>query len=414
MTRILSIETSCDETALSVIDADGGTLSPKFTVLGNALATQAELHAQYGGVFPMVAKREHGKVITELLGRVLTEANVLSLGEISAVRRKEALAELHRELEAKENLAFFFEKYGVPNIDLICVTSGPGLEPALWVGISFAKALSIAWQKPIMPVNHMEGHIASILLQKDGEKKTDNQLTIKNEIPHYKIPTIHFPAIALLVSGGHTEIHEVKAWNKYRLLGATKDDAVGEAFDKTARLLGLPYPGGPKISALAKEARDNNETGASVGQKIELPRPMIHSHDFNFSFSGLKTAVLYLTRDIGEKKMDDKTKRIIAREFEDAAIEVIVKKTILAAEQIGAESIIVGGGVAANKRLREVLTDEAKKKLGDIEVFFPERDLATDNSIMIAMAGYFTYLKNNKRGFDIKKIKAKGNLKIEQ
>ncbi len=401
MTRILSIETSCDETALSVIDADGGTLSPKFTVLGNALATQAELHAQYGGVFPMVAKREHGKIITELLGRVLTEANVLSLGEIKSARRDEALAELHREPEAKENLAFFFEKYGVPNIDLICVTSGPGLEPALWVGISFAKALSIAWQKPIMPVNHMEGHIASILLQKDAEGKPT-------------IPAIQFPAIALLVSGGHTEIHEVKTWNKYKLLGATKDDAVGEAFDKTARLLGLPYPGGPKISALAKEARDNNETGESVGHKIELPRPMIHSHDFNFSFSGLKTAVLYLTRDIGEKKMDDKIKRIISREFEDAAIEVIVKKTILAADEIGAESIIVGGGVAANKRLREVLSDEAKKKLGNIKIFFPERDLSTDNSLMIAMAGYFAYLKNNKRGFDIKKIKAKGNLKIEQ
>lgn len=406
MIRILSIETSCDETAISVIEADGGTLSPKFTVLGNALSSQAEMHAEYGGVFPAVAKREHGKMITELLGRALTEANVLSMGKIDSKLQDEALSMLDREGEAKENLAYFFANYGVPKIDLICVTSGPGLEPALWVGISFARALAIAWKKPVMPVNHMEGHIVSILLQ-SAEKNDDG--TTK-----YLMPAIRFPAIALLVSGGHTELHEVKAWNNYKILGATKDDAIGEAFDKTARLLGLPYPGGPKISAYAKEARDNNETpDAKIKVKIELPRPMINTPDFNFSYSGLKTAVLYLVRDIGEKNMTDKTKRIIAREFEDAALDVIIKKTVKAAKEKKAKSIIIGGGVAANNRLRQELVTEATKALPTIQVIFPERELSTDNSIMIGMAGYFAYLRNNKRGVDIKKIVAVGNLKIE-
>ena len=406
MIRILSIETSCDETAISVIEAAAGTLPPKFTVLGNALSSQAEMHAEYGGVFPAVAKREHGKMITELLGRALTEANVLSMGKIDSKLQDEALSMLDREGEAKENLAYFFANYGVPKIDLICVTSGPGLEPALWVGISFARALAIAWKKPVMPVNHMEGHIVSILLQ-SGEKNDDG--TTK-----YLMPAIRFPAIALLVSGGHTELHEVKAWNNYKLLGATKDDAIGEAFDKTARLLGLPYPGGPKISAYAKEARDNNETpDAKIKVKIELPRPMINTPDFNFSYSGLKTAVLYLVRDIGEKNMTDKTKRIIAREFEDAALDVIIKKTVKAAKEKKAKSIIIGGGVAANNRLRQELVTEATKALPTIQVIFPERELSTDNSIMIGMAGYFAYLRNNKRGVDIKKIVAVGNLKIE-
>ncbi|HRH31613.1 MAG TPA: hypothetical protein PK950_03010, partial [Candidatus Paceibacterota bacterium] len=310
MIRILSIETSCDETAISVIEADGGTLSPKFTVLGNALATQAELHSQYGGVFPMVAKREHGRVITELMGRALTEANVLSMGKIEAKRQAEALSMLDREPEAKENLAYFFQNYGIPKIDLICVTAGPGLEPALWVGISFARALAVAWKKPIMPVNHMEGHIVSILLQ------TTQDNGAKNEADEYsyKMPKVSFPAIALLVSGGHTEIHEVKSWNNYKLLGATKDDAIGEAFDKTARLLGLPYPGGPKISAYAKEARENNEKGLGANMpKVELPRPMLTSGDFNFSYSGLKTAVLYLVRD-AEKALEkkDKSKKAVS------------------------------------------------------------------------------------------------------
>ena len=421
MIRILSIETSCDETALSVVEADGGTLTPVFKVLGNALSSQADIHAEFGGVFPSVAKREHGKIIVELMGRVLTEANILSMGKIEGKRKEEALEYMNREGEAQENLSYFFENYGVPKIDLICVTSGPGLTPALWVGVSLAKALSVAWQKPVVPVNHMEGHIVSVLLQMDeNTKKIKNTgSTAEVEIKKYKMPTIAFPAIALLVSGGHTELHEVKTWNNYKLLGATKDDAIGEAFDKTARLLGLPYPGGPKISAFAKEARDNNEVvDKKIADKIEFPRPMLTTKDFNFSYSGLKTSVLYLVRDLKAKhtngELDDKTKRIIARAFEDAALEVIITKTIRAASEKRAKSIIVGGGVSANNRLRELLTSETKKQLPKVEVIFPERELSTDNSLMIAMAGYFTYLRNNKRGVDISKINAVGNLKIEQ
>ncbi len=412
MIRILSIETSCDETALSVIEADGGTLNPRFTVLGNALATQAEMHAQYGGVFPNVAKREHGKIITELMGRVLTEANILSTGTIPHDRAQAALAELVREPEAQENFAYFLENYGVPNVDLICVTSGPGLEPALWVGVSFAKALAVAWQKPIMPVNHMEGHIVSVLLQSSTNAT-------------YTMPKIAFPAISLLVSGGHTEIHLVKNWNDYTILGATKDDAIGEAFDKTARLLGLPYPGGPKISAFAKTARDNNEKMSATllkkigepGDDIVFPRPMIATPDFNFSYSGLKTSVLYLVKKIKEvtdQELDDVTKRVVARAFEDAALDVVITKTLRAAVEKKAKSIIVGGGVAANNRLREQLVARAKEKNSATVVLFPERELATDNALMIAMAGYFSYLRNNKRGIDSQKIVAVGNLKISK
>lgn len=415
MIRILSIETSCDETAISVIEADGGTLSPTFSILGNALTSQAELHSQYGGVFPAVAKREHGKIITELMGRALTEANILQMGSIDQKIQDKALELLNREGEAKENLAYFFQNYGVPKIDVICVTVGPGLEPALWVGISFAKALATAWNKPIVPVNHMEGHIVSVLLQQNDAQHTDDANEIADGI-HYTIPHVNFPAISLLVSGGHTEIHEVKTWNDYKLLGATKDDAIGEAFDKTARLLGLPYPGGPKISAYAKEARDNGESvDSSLKVPIDLPRPMLTTKDFNFSYSGLKTSVLYLVKKIEEaKQMTDKVKRIIAREFEDAAIEVVVAKTVRAAVLKKAKSIIVGGGVAANRHLRETLAAETKKALPYTQVIFPERALSTDNSVMIGMAGYFTYLRNKKRGTDIQKIVAIGNLKIDE
>lgn len=424
MIRILSIETSCDETALSVIEADGGTLSPKFRVLGNAISSQSEIHAEYGGVFPAVAKREHSKIITELLGRVLTEANILSTGKIEKEKQKLALEFLAREEFAKENLEYFFENYSVPKIDLICVTAGPGLEPALWVGVSFAKALATAWKKPIIAVNHMEGHIASVLLRAKNEASEKNDSINKdtggtvgrnanNEIKeenNYFVPKIVFPAIALLVSGGHTEIHEVRGWNNYKILGATVDDAIGEAFDKTARLLGLPYPGGPKISALAKIARDEKE---NIERKIIFPRPMIATKDFNFSYSGLKTAVLYLVRDIG-KKMNEKTKRIIAREFEDSALEVVIKKTLRAVSEKRSKSIIVGGGVSANNRLRELLTVEAKKLFPNIEIYFPERELSTDNSLMIAIAGYFSFLKNNRRGDNLKNIRANGNLKISE
>lgn len=388
MTRILSIETSCDETALSVIEASGTLESPEFQVLGNVIASQAELHAEFGGVFPNLAKREHAKIITHLLETVLGEAKILEEGKGSK-KIDDAIRELDREPEAQEPLRDFVKKYTTPDIDIICVTSGPGLEPALWVGINFAKALSILWDKPVVPVNHMEGHISSVLIQELNASKK-----------------IEFPAIALLVSGGHTELHKVNGWNQYELIGATKDDAVGEAFDKVARLLGLPYPGGPKISTLADEARQKG-----FASPVLLPRPMLHSHDYSFSYSGLKTAVLYAARDLGDT-MTETMKAGLAAEFENAAIEVLVKKTVRAAEEFQVRSIIVGGGVAANTHLRSELASAVQKIDESITIFFPGKGLSTDNSVMIGLAGYFAYLKNDKQGAPIENIRANGNLKI--
>jgi N6-L-threonylcarbamoyladenine synthase len=298
---------------------------------------------------------------------------------------------LEREEEAKKMLHDFFEQYEIPEIDLIAVTVGPGLEPALWVGISVARALALAWNKPIVGVNHMEGHIISPLL---------HGVALESE------QAVTFPAVSLLVSGGHTELHAVESWTKYKMLGATRDDAAGEAFDKVARMLGLPYPGGPEISKLALLGRE-----AQNASTITFPRPMIHSKDFDFSFSGLKTAVLYTVRDL-PNGLNEELKQEIAKEFENAVVDVLTTKTLSAVEEIGAQTIIVGGGVAANKHLRSELTKRAKEKFGDIAVLFPEKELATDNAVMIAMAGYLDYIKNGSTGSDTDKLKAQGNLKI--
>ena len=209
-------------------------------------------------------------------------------------------------------LIAFLEKNNKPIFDAIAVTEGPGLEPALWVGIVFAKALSLSWEIPIISVNHMEGHIVSALL----ELKSEENINLFN------IQEIEFPAISLLVSGGHTELVKINNIGSYEVIGRTRDDAVGEAFDKVARILGYPYPGGPEISALAQIARDEN---INTENEIKLPRPMLHSKDLDFSFSGIKTAVLYMVQKI--PNLTEEIKKQIAREFEDSVIEVLFSKT---------------------------------------------------------------------------------------
>lgn len=389
--RILSIETSCDETALSILTAEGGIAAPHFTVVADALSSQAKLHAEYGGVLPNLARREHGKNIIPLLIEVLEKAKLLHQRKNSYTKNEAVFSLLEREEEAKKMLHDFFEQYETPEIDLIAVTVGPGLEPALWVGISVARALALAWNKPIVGVNHMEGHIISPLL---------HGIALESE------QVVTFPAISLLVSGGHTELHAVESWTTYRMLGATRDDAAGEAFDKVARMLGLPYPGGPEISKLAAIGRETPHTSG-----ITFPRPMIHTKDFDFSFSGLKTAVLYTVRDL-PNGLNQELKQEIAKEFEDAVVDVLTTKTLAAVEETGAQTIIVGGGVAANKHLRNELTKRAQEKFGDIAVLFPEKELATDNAVMIGMAGYLDYIKNGSTGSDEHILKAQGNLKI--
>jgi len=342
--KILAIETSCDETAVALLECSGSLEAPEFKILGNALISQIEMHKEFGGVVPMLAKREHHKNLPILMGRVLKEAKT----------------------EPKD-------------IDYIAVTVGPGLEPALWEGILYAEKLATEWKTPIIPVNHMEGHIYSPFFN-TGEK-------------------ISFPTLALLVSGGHTELVLIKNYEKYEILGKTRDDAVGEAFDKVARLLDLEYPGGPKISKLADIHRNKG-----LEPTFELPRPMIHSKDFDFSFSGLKTSVLYRLRG---QILNDEIKEEMAHAFEDACVEVLINKTEKALEQYAVKTLIIAGGVSANKYLRGEL-QKLKEKYFDLKIFIPENSLTTDNAVMIGMAGYFK-IKNGYKT-NKKKLEAKGNL----
>lgn len=390
--KILSIETSCDETAISLIEANGNKKRPEFKVLGNALYSQAEKHKEYGGVYPSLAKREHSLNLVPLLGNLLKETGrQISSKETISKHKKEVEEILKREPDLTQKFIKYISSIKKPDVDLIAVTSGPGLEPALWVGINFAKALSLVWQIPVIPVNHMEGHITSVLKEANSAEQ------------------ISFPAIALLISGGHTELVLVKNWGKYELIGKTKDDAIGEAYDKVARLLDLEYPGGPKISARADFARENDLIPASVG--ISLPRPMLNTDDLDFSFSGIKTAVLYLVKKLKEEKeeLDMNTKAMIALEFENAVAEVLLKKTTKALEKYSANILIIGGGVIANKNIRETFK-ELEKTDRRTKVFIPEIDLTTDNAIMIGIAGF---LKSFSHKPEINpEIVADGNLKL--
>lgn len=365
---ILSIETSCDETAISVIKAEGDFPHATYEILGNALHSQIDIHAEFGGVFPQVAKREHALALVPMIIKALTEAELLI--EKPTTIREELAEKIITLLEREDGLATFLleflAKYSLPEIDLIAVTSGPGLEPALWVGISFAKALNALLKCPVVPVNHMEGHVLASLY----DVEIDNA-----------IAPIKFPAIALLISGGHTELVLMGEWGKYQKIGETRDDAVGEAFDKVARMMNLPYPGGPEIGRRADIARKAN----AAPYKEVLPRPMIHSNDFDFSFSGLKTAVRYAI-DGAELTVDEKN--ALSRDFEDAAIEVLLKKTKKAIDHYHAQTLIIGGGVSANNYLRQTFTETLLTTHPEVEIYLPHRNLSTDNSIMIALAGH--------------------------
>ncbi len=395
---LLSIETSCDETAIAIVDAVKSKTKTDFTIRGNDLASQIALHTQYGGVFPMMAKREHAKNIIPIFESVLKQAKLYSKRKkkIDDTKLDKKIAKL---LIREQDLFMYWQEVlpflKKPKIDAIAVTTGPGLEPALWVGINFAQALGAYWDIPVIPVNHMEGHIFSIFPNKGKKFSIDT----KKEI---------FPMISLLVSGGHTELVLVKDWMKYKVIGQTRDDAAGEAFDKVARMLGLPYPGGPEISKLAKIERE----GLHPLSPFTFPRPMIHSKEYDFSFSGLKTAVLYTIRDLPmQAGLTPTIKSQIAKEFEDAAIEVLVSKTIRAAKEYAIKTLIVGGGVSANIYLQEVLAEKFKSEMPKATLHFPTKGLATDNALMIAIAGYFQYLKKGAKKTS-PKLKANGNLAL--
>ncbi|MDO8552425.1 MAG: tRNA (adenosine(37)-N6)-threonylcarbamoyltransferase complex transferase subunit TsaD [bacterium] len=434
--RILGIETSCDESAVCLIDAEGSFGSDfQFKVLGNSLNSQIAIHAQYGGVFPNLAKREHAKNLVPLLEQTLSEAGMSldTYTDISAYADKlrEILA---REPELYTQLLDFFSKntkrehsnilqnVGMlqkPEIDAIAVTVGPGLEPALWVGINFARALSLVWNIPIVAVNHMEGHFVSALLRDDEGFRFQVSGNSEINTKTYNLEPITYPLLALLISGGHTELVLSSKLHDYKILGATRDDAVGEAFDKVARLLGLPYPGGAELSALAERARKSHEMSS---QSIEmtshwmLPRPMLHDKTLDFSFAGLKTAVLRLVEAEGSRRSDLpgrsdllEFRMQIAREFEDAVTEVLVAKTMKAVDEYGVQTVVVGGGVSANGFIKSRIA-EALEKAGLPRPLVPSRELATDNAIMIALAGYFR--AKNRDFVNPDMLKANGNLKL--
>ena len=323
---ILGIETSCDETGVGLYDTTGRGL------LAHEVYSQVAMHEAYGGVVPELASRDHIRRLVPLSRRVLARGGA---------------------------------KPGA--LDGIAYTEGPGLAGALLVGASFAHALGLALRKPALGIHHLEGHLLSPLMAR---------------------PAPDFPFVALLVSGGHTQLMRVDGVGQYRLLGETQDDAAGEAFDKTAKLLGLGYPGGPALSALAERGQPG---------RYRLPRPMIGSGDLEFSFSGLKTAVLLLVRDAAPAAHAD-----IARAFVDAVVDVLVAKCTRAVELAGIPRLVVAGGVGANRQLRAALGAAAAR--GGFDVFYPAPELCTDNGAMIAFAAArrLAAAKVSKSAFDVR------------
>ena len=377
---ILAIETSCDDTCVAILEScSKAKLSLK--ILSNIVSSQVKLHTKYGGVYPFLAKREHQKNIFPVFERALKDA-------------------------------------GNPVTDLVAVTVGPGLEPCLWVGVNFARALARELKLPIIPINHIEAHILANWLPpigKNSKLQIPNSKQITNsETQKSKI----FPAVCLVVSGGHTQLILMKNIGKYKILGETRDDAAGECFDKVARILGLGYPGGPAISALAETEIQNSKLGttdkfktANSKLKIKLPRPMIHQKNYDFSFSGLKTAVLYNYKS--QPARIRKTKEYIqamATETQQAIIDVLISKTLKAAKNYKAKAVILGGGVAANKELRKQFQERIKKEKLDALFLIPPQKFCTDNAAMIGITAFFHFLK--KEGGNWKKIKADANLRI--
>src|SRR5581483_10219001 len=340
--KILAIETSCDDTGIAVLQRKNN----RFAVRSNIVSSQA-IHQNYGGVFPMMAKREHQKNLVPVLTQALREAKLLQPLSIKKEIGKKELLTIKKILAKEEHLlplvVDFLQTYKKPLVDSLAVTYGPGLEPCLWVGINFARVLSFYWDIPLIPVNHIEAHILVNFLNR---------------------PEVTFPALALVVSGGHTQLILMKKIGAYEIIGETRDDAAGECFDKAAKILGLGYPGGPIISNIASQITQS---------PILLPRPMISSHDYDFSFSGLKTAVLYKVRETSEKER--KSKDFIANmcfAVQDSIIDVLLKKTFAAAKNYNIKiptakpskildskaigTIILGGGVSANQELKKQFT----------------------------------------------------------
>lgn len=334
--NILAIESSCDETAAAVVKNGR-------TILSNVISSQIALHTLYGGVVPEIASRKHIEKINQVIKQALTEANVT-----------------------------------LQDIDAIGVTYGPGLVGALLVGVAEAKAISYGTGKPLVGVHHIEGHVSA------------------NYIEHKDLEP---PFLCLIVSGGHTHLVIVKDYGVYEIIGKTRDDAAGEAFDKVARAIGLGYPGGPKIDKLAKEGNKN---------AIVFPRAHIEGAPYDFSFSGVKSAVLNYLNSC-EMKKEEVNRADIAASFQDAVVDVLVRNTITAAKDFNLDQVAIAGGVAANSALREAMSNACKEK--GIKLCYPSPIYCTDNAAMIGVAAYYEFIKGTRHGLDLNAVP---NLKIGQ
>ncbi len=326
----LAVETSCDETALALYDSEKGAI-------GDVILSQAKVHSPFGGVVPELSAREHTRNLLPLLDLLMKRTG-----------------------------------FDLTKIDFVSFTLTPGLILSLVVGVSFAKAVAYLYRKPLVPVHHLEGHIYSVFLEKEVE----------------------YPFLALIVSGGHTDLYLVEDFGRYTFLGGTLDDAVGESYDKVAKMLGLGYPGGPEIDRLAKKGKP----------LYELPRPMSDSGDLNFSFSGLKTAVMNLL-----KKEKNFRKEDVAASFQEAAVDILIRKTLMAVEKTGVKRVAVVGGVSANSRLRERFRQVSEEK--GFKLYIPSPRLSTDNALMIAYAGVLRFKRGVTAPLD---VNAQPNTPLEE
>ncbi len=360
--NILAIETSCDETAIALVEAKGNK-NPAFSIHKNLISSQIKIHRPFGGVVPNLAKREHLKNLPILLKKLASKYKIQ-----------------RSKPEIRKHDSQYKVKALMKSVDMIAVTVGPGLEPALWTGINFAQELAKQYKKPLLGANHLEGHLYSFLLTQK----------LKSEVQNL------FPAIGLIVSGGHTILLLMSSLTKWKKIGETRDDAVGEAYDKVARMLRLPYPGGPEVDRASKQGDPNS---------IPFPRPMLDQKNYDFSFSGLKTSVLYYIRDLNTQELSSEECNNIAASFQQAATETLVTKTMNAVKEFGAKTVLIGGGVAANKKLRETLKLACKKE--GITFLPPSKNVITDNAAMIAASAYINTLQKKNR-----RIVAQSNLNL--
>ena len=366
---ILGIETSCDDTAVSVLKIKNNHAY----ILSNIVSSQIDIHADWGGVVPNIAAREHLKNIIPIFERSLRESGL-----------------------------------SPHDIDLIAATKGPGLIPALLIGNNAAKTLAWTWNKPLLGIHHIEGHIYSNFISQNTNKlkrgfsvyKSGRDGSEKNKYSQFSVgdSDIKFPILCLVVSGGHTQLILMKNHLNYKVIGETLDDAAGEAFDKVARILGLGYPGGPIISTMAEKRKSFRNLGKKKNLlfKVNFPRPMIKSGDFNFSFSGLKTAVLY---EVMKKKRFMANREFIisiCREFQQAVLDVLISKTIAAGKKFKPKTIMIAGGVSANKELRKMLRKAISIHLSDVVYLEPPLMYSVDNAVMIAIAAYFRWNTDKK------------------